>query len=295
VARVSAKDNVEGIIYLNENYNHTEYKELFKLEDYENYNEGKKGFFSDPFIILVDKDTHKSIYENRGKTIVLESKMNVLDNRSGINVGGVIRGEESNKESIVILTNYDYLGYEENNSYKGLVYNGSSIASSLEIANKLGNSNEKPDRDIIFLFLDSSKYDGSGARKILTHYAELFDENTFSFYINYLGIDESELLYIDISKLSYYNENHYNYIKYMMNRAKDLKIKVQNEMLLNRDEDNYQFIKIANSTVLLFKSVNNGNLSKYLNKKQEDIKQINQNKLKDQSQLILDTITHIAY
>lgn len=293
---LSENECVEGILLPSPSFHYSEQKEIRALEDYESYVISKANSRVTPFIVYVDIDSSNIIFENVGKEVILENTLDIVESRIGKNIGDIIHGKKGSQETVLIVSNYDYLG-DDDMRYMGLAYNASAVSSILEMAEKLKGEEEKPNKNIVFLFLDSSKLNSLGAKMYLQHVSNLLNEDTFIITTSYLGLKESETLYMDSRFLKAYSGEHYSYVSYMKKRAKELGIDLQESRLLTPFEDVYQFWNRKKSTlsILIAKSINIDDTYSYFNTKQNDLDLIDMETLKKHSQLILDTITYIVY
>src|SRR5699024_5132697 len=138
----------------------------------------------------------------------------------GKNIAGYIRGSKQ-RYPLVIVTNYDYINSMENGEYKGLYESGTSIGATLELARVLKEESleKMPKRTIIFLFTDGSKYDGVGAYESIRE--KYVDISSFYMYFNYLGVGDSDKLYLNTSTVSSGNAIFYKYVKDAKNIIRD--------------------------------------------------------------------------
>lgn len=155
--------------------------------------------FSDeipPIKIHGGKRMATKLWSLAGNKISINNRINNKEGLSGKNIGGIIRGKTS-ESPIIIATSYDYLGFHDGGintkvediiKYKGLYENGTSIASSLELAKYLGNIKKVPERSIIFLFIDGSQITIEGMMDLEKQ--GIFDEKPIMIYLRYMGINK---------------------------------------------------------------------------------------------------------
>lgn len=295
ISSIASRRPVLGVILPTDNNEYLESKKLFLCESLGTYIHERQSEGFSPFIITVDKMTGKKLRNLENNYLELNNKIEIVKDLQFKNIGAIIKGkDDSSDEKIIIATNYDYLGDSEEKTYKGLFYNGSSIATSLGIAKVLGSIEEKPDMDIVFLFFDGSKFSSlSGADVYMTHNGYTF-KNNFIFTINNLGLAEGNELFIDTSRASTKEQKYFGYIKYIEKRADELGIRLERESLIDGYEDIVSLCKYGSKGVLI-ESVDRNEKVQYEGRKQNNIELININKLSKQGQLILDTLIHIGY
>jgi peptide/nickel transport system permease protein len=287
-----SKEFIKGLIVPVKDKNYIKSKQVFLLQDLKYYNKGKSLTDFRAFIIGVTTETFKMIKEYHGKEIVLKSEVDVMENTTIKNIGGIIQGTTSDpKDNLIIVTNYDYVGNGDDEDYKGLCYNGSSISASLEIAKKLSSIDKKPKKNIFFLFVDSSKLENMGAEEFAYNEQDRLGSKTVFITLNYLGLKGRNKLYMDITRLGWWN---FDYVKYLRKRSGELGINLEITQLFSGYEDAYH-LRDYGCRGLIFKGVNNGNIGKYFGKPQNEVEEIDSGNLKQQAQLILDTIVRFAY
>lgn len=100
------------------------------------------------------------------------------------NVLGVIEGKRSD-EYVIIGAHFDHLGYDDflegDRIYNGADDNASGVAALLMIARSFVQSEEKPERSIIFAFWDGEEEGLLGS----CAFAETFDMSQVKGYINF--------------------------------------------------------------------------------------------------------------
>lgn len=208
----------------------------------------------------------------------------------GKNIGGYMWGRNSNNP-LVIVTSYDYLG----NDSKGLYKNGTSVSAILELARNLRekSKDDMNTRTIVFLFTDGSEQNGQGINNVVGN--EHVDVNSFYVYLSYLGIGNSEKVYMDTSTVSSAYNIFYDNIKVLRTRGKELDIPIKQEYLYPAFEDVQTFMEKQVCGVVI-SSVNKEDIFNYYkDKKQNDFSKIDKDKLKEQSQLLLDFAVDYAW
>lgn len=281
--------NIIGVIYLQENMNSLNTKTSLLRKS-----EGTFSRFNDPIMLYASKGMVDELENKENVKIVLENDIEAIDNFTVKNIGGIIKGKNSDKkDTIVITTNYDYFGVDGNDQYKGLIYNGTSIAATLEMVKGLGSLDIKPDNDIVFMFFDASEHTWDTGAKMQVKTDFRMFKDTFAFGMNELGVYDSDILYMDTSYASTNEKKYFQYAKYIKKRAKELEIDLKQSQLINGRE-HIAYIKNAKGRGILLKTLNDP-YHKYFGKPQNDLSLIDKEKLTKQAQLILDTIIYIAY
>ncbi|MCF6466099.1 hypothetical protein [Clostridium sp. Cult2] len=201
----------------------------------------------------------------------------------GKNIAAYIWGRNSNNP-LVIVTNYG------NELYK----NGTSVAATLELARSLSekNNQQMASRTIVFLFLDGSLKEGVGVYNVLG--SKNIDINSFYIYLNYLGLEDSDQLYMDTSSVFSAYRRHYRNIKNIKERAKELKIPIKQEYFDNMFEDVNVFMENKVSG-LAISGIGKDEYIELMNQNQNDINSINNNRLEEQIQFIMNIASKYAW
>lgn len=201
----------------------------------------------------------------------------------GKNIAAYIWGRNSNNP-LVIVTNYG------NELYK----NGTSVAATLELARSLSekNNQQMASRTIVFLFLDGSLKEGAGVYNVLG--SKNIDINSFYIYLNYLGLEDSDELYMDTSSVFSAYRRHYRNIKNIKERAKELKIPIKQEYFDNMFEDVNVFMENKVSG-LAISGIGKDEYIELMNQNQNDINSINNNRLEEQIQFIMNIASKYAW
>lgn len=229
-----------------------------------------------------------------GKEIILRNEMNILENPTVKNIGCMIKSPNPTEETLVIATNYDYLGYEDEEKYKGLLYNGSSVGAALEMVKSLSTINSTLNRDIIFLFLDGSMYTlHPGVEMFMKKNFEIIDDNSIVISFNNLGLKGHDSLFIDVSLMATQDEKYFDYIKYIEKRGKELGTTIKRDKMILGTEDISELCK-SGASGLYFQSLNNVEQNQYNASPQNNINMIDKKILKKQTQIILDTIVYMV-
>ncbi len=253
-------------------------------------------------VCTISKKTGEDLKSNLGKEIILLNQCKLIENIYVKNIGGIIKSNnKENNEKIMVITNYDYLGIENKDVYKGLSYNGTSIAAVLEIAEALNSLEQKPNKDIVFMFFDGSQnyalrggVSQTGAHLFERNNKDKIDENTFIIALNDLGYRGNDKLYLDTSRASSSDMKYFEYIKYVKKRSKELNVDLFLSQLILGFEDINELNTFGGKGIFI-KAIDTSEFEEHVGTKQDDITLINQKNLKNQTQLILDTIINIAY
>jgi len=263
---------------------------------YEEFLEGDdKRWAKDPFRMLCSIESLGKFQELYGKEVVMQNTFKENSNK-GRNIGAVIQGKNRDAAPIIIMTNYDYYYGDEKYNPKGTLYNGSSVAASLEIAKSLSQYEGQGDRDVIFLFFDGSilpatEYRGS---KLFAHlYGKELRKESFAIAMNYLGVKDENVLNIDSTLIGQEDTVKSAYVSYLRQRGETLDIESSVTSSLESYSEYYDVLKKVSGLVI--KDINPGSERLYAGTEQTDISQIDLNKLEKETQLILDVVTHIAF
>jgi len=251
--------------------------------------------------IFVNKETAEKIRQLEGNKITIKANPYNSNNITGKNVGGIIKGKTREKP-LVITSSYDYLGSDGTNNYLGLYNNGSSIAAILEMAKKLGDINKQPDRTVIFLFLDSSKFNSKGAERFLD--SSITDESPLYLYLKYLGIKGHNSttgnyignhLYLDSSYLSSEESNVLQELIQLKANATKRDLSVS-ETHLAGGIDEFDTLRKKSGSHLIIQGISRFHAEGLLYAvKEDDIEMIDSTLLGEQAQLIFDTLVNILY
>lgn len=247
-------------------------------------------------VIPITEQTSYTLWGFSGRELVIDNKVRVMENIRVKNIGGIIKANEPTEETLVIATNYDYLGYDEEDKYKGLFYNGTSVGAMLEIVKHISTLNIEINRDIVILFLDGSNhFRRTGAKYFIesNYRGKLGD-----FYVitmNNLGLKGKNILYFQTtSRFTEKSNDYFKYMNYVQERAKSLGIKAKRDSLLFGYEDFNQLCSYGASGIH-FQSINRSQFYNYYGIPQNNINMIDEERLKKQTQLILDSIVHIVH
>ncbi|WP_025640350.1 M28 family peptidase [Schnuerera ultunensis] len=204
----------------------------------------------------------------------------------GRNIAAYIWGRNSNNP-LVIVTDY---GNE-------LHRNGTSVAATLELARSLGEKNNKEmaSRTIVFLFIDGNLDEGMGVYNALG--SKNIDINSFYIYLNYLGLGDSNKIYIDTSSVLSAYKRHYRNIRNIKEGAKELKITIEQEYFNNMFIDIEAFTENKVSGLALSGIGKEGyeQYTKFNEQNRNDISKIHSNTLEEQVQLIMNIAIKYAW
>lgn len=251
--------------------------------------------------IFVNKETAEKIRKLEGNNITIKPNLYNPNNITGKNIGGIIKGKTS-ENPIVITSSYDYLGSDDTNHYLGLYNNGTSVATILEMAKGLAEVNKQPDRTVIFLFLDSSKFNSKGAERFLD--SNITDENPLYLYLRYLGIRGHNSttgnyignhLYLDSSYVSSEEESILGELNQLKANAfkRDLSI---SETHLAGGIKEFDTLRQKSASHLIIQGISRFHAEGLLYAiKEDDIEMIDSKLLGEQAQLLFDTLINILY
>ncbi len=111
----------------------------------------------------------------------------------GKNIIGILPGKDEtlNREAIVIFANYDHSGYRMTNGekrvYPGADMNASGVAALLELAAYFKQTENRPDRTLVFAAFDTRKYDSHGGTQFIQQKNQLDYDLKFGLGLNSLG------------------------------------------------------------------------------------------------------------
>jgi hypothetical protein len=119
------------------------------------------------------------------------------------NIIGSIPGE-STEEMIILTANYDGLGRvpDSDSFYPGADYNASGVSAVLELATIFARLDEKPQKSIVFAFLDAEEC-GSYGSQALAEALESSGLRRNARIINIEGLGAGDGEYMDIWDLNY--------------------------------------------------------------------------------------------
>ncbi|MBS4534584.1 ABC transporter permease subunit, partial [Clostridium sp. D2Q-14] len=281
VTKILREDFIDGvIIYVPEEKVTSDYD--IKIEESLDRLERIKGYGN--VVIYLSGEAIEGIKEYDGEEIVFDNTMESLERMDIKNIGGIIKGEDSSKAPLLIACDYDYKWRKGESEDKGLLYNGSSIAANLEIARTLQENEVTFDRDTYFLFFNgslSNKNKGTDGLLRSDFYKEL-DDNHFFIYLSDLGIKSSEKVKIDTSLLYSDTIGHYGLTNNIINRGKKLGFQMRREPMSYYDRGIRQLNSNGSSLVFLGGKTTD---------EDQTLKVIDKEKLRQQVQLIIDSIT----
>lgn len=222
------------------------------------------------------------------------SKTNDGETIKGKNIAGYIRGRTGNYP-LIIVTNYDYLTNMEDGEYKGLDESGTSIGAALELARtlKAQSLDRNSNRSIIFLFTDSSKYDGVGIDEVIGE--KYIDISSFYIYFNYLGVGKDNKVYLNTSTISSGNAVFYDHVKYTKEIIKNNGFKVEPEYFGDTLKVPDALFKNRVSGITFSGISKDEYLSDYHGKKQDNINKIDYNKLEAHTQTLMEMAVSYAW
>lgn len=232
------------------------------------------------FPVFDDEYVQDIIYEqSKGET----NKKELVE---GENIAGYIWGRNSNNP-LVLVTNYG----------SDLHENGVSVATLLELARSLSEKNNQnmASRTIVFLFVDGSLNNGLGVYNAIGN--KNIDINSFYIYLNYLGLEDSNKLYMDTSSVSSAYKRHYNNIKNIKEVAKEVKIPIKQDYFDNMfiDVETFTENKVSGLAISGIGKVEYSRYVKLNEQDKNDINGINSKIVADQIQFIMNIVEKYAW
>ena len=281
--QIGKNPSVEGIIINIDDDDKAEDKDWVQLYNIE-------GKHNNPFIIEAKKEIVKELSNYSGNELSIENDVEIGEELIGKNIGAMIKGKTDEKP-LVIVTDYDYLGFEKEMKYEGLYKNGTSISTILSIAKSLSEIGKTPDRNIIFAFLDSSEYYSRGAE--VFGFSDYIKDDGFFIYVNFLGLEKEDNLYIDTTMITTQYKEHMDNIYYMRKKAKKLDISLEQEQVSKAILSSLRLNHFGSSGIVLSGIDSDTYYDEYYGTKQDNLDEIDRDKLEIQTQFILDSILHI--
>jgi len=267
-----------------------------ETRDYEEYLEEENRKILTPFYITATYDVMEIVNDNLGKKVKVLNDLNPTV-QMGRNIGGVIRGKNRDIEPIYITTNYDYLDGNELFNAKGLLYNGTSVAAILEMVNGIGNYDLVPERDIVFLVFDGSNFfkgEQLGIEKHFYYNPLEFNEESFFIGFNYLGVKDADCLYVDKERFGNQELERSQYPLYFAKRTEFLGLQANYVPVLTRDSGFAGFDDVGIPGMFM-QDINQGSKRLYDYREQKELSQVDIDRLRSETQLIVDTIMEAAY
>ncbi|WP_297630284.1 M28 family metallopeptidase [uncultured Clostridium sp.] len=129
------------------------------------------------FSVALTKKTYESILESiqTGKTLYCKLPYSTKLTEV-FNVVGKIKGTDSSKSPLILSAHFDHLGTDcLNNIYCGALDNASGACFLLELAKVFSSINLKPERDIIFVFLNAEEFGLLGSEEFSKKYSDIVE------------------------------------------------------------------------------------------------------------------------
>jgi len=277
--------NIRGVLIPVDENKYLKYGETSKFVDFDNDNL----FLGNYARIHISQELKEYLLSNTDKILNYSNDFKLMKKLQILNIGGYIEGKNTSNP-LVITTNYDYFGFSENTKHEGLLENGSSIASILEVTRVLSNVDEVPDRTIIFLFTDGRHIEELGAKKMVFH--PFIDKETFFFYVNYLGIKNHGDVYVDTSYITKKDPTLYKNIGYLSRRASNYDLNFNEDRISSPEPLIY---KGNGSFGIIYQGLSSNETLPYIGEEQNDLDEIDIEILKKQTQVLADTIYRMNY
>jgi peptide/nickel transport system permease protein len=246
--------------------------------------------FTNTAVISVSKDTGDELQRLGNSKIQVSVEADVYKNKKGYNVMGYIPGTDENlkNESIVIGSNFDYLGDDTKLRYPGALEAG-GVAAQLEIAKELAASGIKPKQDIIFAFWDGSYNENRGSSYFAKKYVAPGKMEKVTYIdIGNLAIKKEKTLLMDTSRIFPKNKNAQTYIKILKDNARRQGIN------LDYGSVNSPVMLDLNSKVIQSLMISNTDKDRISTTSKETIDMLDKKRYKKIGQMLLDTIIGIA-
>ena len=256
-----------------------------------------------PVKIVVGKRAGILLWKLTGNKMEVSANIEAKDGLVGKNVGGIIKGKTT-EEPIILTTNYDYIGFhdlgvntdvEEVYKYKGLYENGTSIAGSLEIAKNLGEITSKPERTIIFLFIDAAKITIEGIRDIENR--GILKEKPLLLYLNYMGITkwsrEEDSLYHSTLIEEEDSKTEREFYRWLRRNAARSDYYISEDKLIR--ENSILNIENKDMVAIVLQGLKERDKEAYFGIEQSDLGEVDRERLMVNIQYLLDSIKSMAY
>jgi len=277
--------NVKGVLIPVDENKYLKYGETSKFVDIDNISK----FLGNYSTLHISQELKDYLLSNTDKILNYSNDFKLMREVRILNIGGYIEGKDDSNP-VVITTNYDYFGYSENSKHEGLLENGSSIASILEAARVLSEVEKLPDNTIIFLFTDSRHIEELGAKKMVSH--PYIDKETFFFYVNYLGLENNENVYVDTSYITKKDPTLYKNIGYLSRRASNYNLDFNEDRISSPEPLIY---KGNGSFGIIYQGLSANKTLPYIGEEQNDLEEIDIEILKRQTQVLTDTLYKMNY
>ncbi|MDW7667315.1 MAG: M28 family peptidase [Bacillota bacterium] len=277
--------NIRGVLIPVDENKYLKYGETSKFADFDNDNK----FLGNYARIYISQELKNYLLSNNNKILNYSNDFKLMRKVKIMNVGGYIQGKDDSNP-VVITTNYDYFGFSENIKHEGLLENGSSVASILEVARVLSELKEVPDRTVIFLFTDGRHVEELGAKKMVFH--PYIDKETFFIYVNYLGLENSENVYVDTSYITKKDPTLYKNIGYLSRRASNYNLDFNEDRISSPEPLIY---KGNGSFGIIYQGLSANKTLPYIGEEQNDLNDIDIEILKRQTQVLTDTLYKMNY
>jgi Zn-dependent M28 family amino/carboxypeptidase len=115
------------------------------------------------------------------------------DERSGVNIVGVIRGRREPERYLALTAHYDHLGVRNGQVFNGADDNASGVAAVLAVAARL--SADKPDHSVLVAALDAEELGLIGSRELMRTPPVPLDSIVMNVNLDMVARDENNRLY----------------------------------------------------------------------------------------------------
>lgn len=146
------------------------------------------------FSVALNKNTFTEIVSslNSGNEIFVELPYSTKVTEA-FNVAGKIEGKDSSLKPLILTAHFDHLGTDcLNNVYCGALDNASGSCFLLEVAKVFSSLKVKPERDIIFVFLNAEEFGLIGSEEFSKKHSSLVSGSQV-INIDMIGAPNTEL------------------------------------------------------------------------------------------------------
>jgi Zn-dependent M28 family amino/carboxypeptidase len=115
------------------------------------------------------------------------------NDRSGVNIVGVVRGRREPGRFIVVTAHFDHLGVRNGQVFNGADDNASGVAALLAVASRV--SANKPEHSVVFAALDAEESGLNGAKAFMSDPPVARDAIVMNVNLDMVARDERNVLY----------------------------------------------------------------------------------------------------
>jgi len=171
--------------------------------------------------VLDDLNQGKNLSGSFRTKVTMKTTYKTYETIEGNNILGYLEGSEKSDEWIIISAHYDHLGQHRGKTYNGADDNASGMAAVLEIAEAFSlasQNNNRPKRNILFLFPDAEEIGANGSSYFLNNPIIPLDNLIVDINIDAIGREDAGradlkyFVYIYSSQEAKVNYNEINLI-----------------------------------------------------------------------------------